>query len=839
MTPRFLSLAAAVLGLGALALPALGATTVEREFRYERSRITLDVADGRATVRLAGGVRDFTPGRPDLPLASERVDLPDGWQVSSVALLSLETEPLADAVRPWSTLVPKPGSDVEERSPEDAAAFSAAGFQPAVPVRLGAQGLERGHGVALLLVSPVRWDAATGRLERVARMRVQLTLEPARFPDPAPRERVVREWEGGLGRARTAEAARAAAIEPPARGATPFAATQVPSLLGSPVAYVIITNDEMASEFQRLADWKTRSGLPAVVRTMSFIRQQYPRAADDAERVRLFIRDAYSRWSTQWVLLGGDTDVMPERMARTEYYGGENIPCDLYFACLDGNWNADGDSLYGEAYLDKDSPGDFTDLFPEVYVGRAPTSTVAQAKLFVDKSLQYVTDPDASGYQNKLLFFAEVLFPQNWSPGMITTLDGAQLVEEVLPYVDLNACVRSARLYENYLDSKWRPGATQERRAYVIDSLNSGYNIAVHVGHGYRNVMSVGDDNFSNSDALALTNGRRLTNLYAIDCTSNAIDFPCLGEAFLHAPGGGAVTNVGSTRYDFPTSGRDFQREYFRLFYQDSVNAVGELQARQKLPYIAQSTADGAYRWTELTLLLLGDPELRIYSCVPRVITVERAASMSLADTLYPVTVSIDGVPQPNARVTAYKPGADFYSTLTDDSGNATLMFHPDSIGSFQLTVTAFNSKPYQADVPITAVAQAALSVDAPTVDDDDSGGTIGNGDGAVDAGETVDLMVPLRNNGGSSSGAVTATLTTTDAEVTIVSPTQVYDAVPPGGTMMPSAGFRLTVPYSVDDRVPARSDRRLRRALLRSVRGRRARAGAAPLRPHHRRRRR
>ena len=88
--------------------------------------------------------------------------------------------------------------------------------------------------------------------------------------------------------------------------------------------------------------------------------------------------------------------------------------------------------------------------------------------------------------------------------------------------------------------------------------------------------MSCGDATLVNSDASGLTNGSKLFNLYAIDCTSSAIDFPCIGEAFLKNPNGGSVTVVGSTRFDFPTAGRAYQQEYFRLFFEDSVSAVGE-----------------------------------------------------------------------------------------------------------------------------------------------------------------------------------------------------------------------------------------------------------------------
>ena len=62
-------------------------------------------------------------------------------------------------------------------------------------------------------------------------------------------------------------------------------------------------------------------------------------------------------------------------------------------------------------------------------------------------------------------------------------------------------------------------------------------------------------------------NGNRLTNMYAIDCTSNAIDFASLGEAFCLNPHGGAVANVGSTREDFPVTGRSYQDEFYRLVF--------------------------------------------------------------------------------------------------------------------------------------------------------------------------------------------------------------------------------------------------------------------------------
>jgi hypothetical protein len=380
-------------------------------------------------------------------------------------------------------------------------------------------------------------------------------------------------------------------------------------------------------------------------------------------------------------------------------------------------------------------------------------------------------------------------------------LDGARLAEDVLAFTDRNPSLSVKRLYENHTEPSYRPGALPESRTAVLAELNLGYGLALHVGHGYRNSMSVGDVSIVNADVSALTNGNKLFNLYAIDCTSSAIDFPCIGEAFLKNPNGGAVTVVGSTRFDFPTAGRAYQQEYFRLFFQDSVSAVGELQARQKLPFLPYAFYDGVNRWTQMTLLMLGDPELRMYNGAFRTLDVSGPSSFSLGDSSFTVSVLVGGQPLANARVTAYKANDEFRSVLTGASGSVTVPFRPDSTGAFTLTVTAYNAKPFQVTLNVTAAAGAALSEAALTVDDDNLDGTSGNGNGLADAGEVVDLRVALRNRGGAStSGAVSGTLSTTDPNVTLVNASGAWGAIAAGATGNPLATFRISVPAGVPD---------------------------------------
>src|SRR6185503_1682704 len=124
------------------------------------------------------------------------------------------------------------------------------------------------------------------------------------------------------------------------------------------------------------------------------------------------------------------------RIAHVEFLDDEWVPTDLYYSCLDGNWNADGDSTFADAFAGSWNPGDDADLLPEVWVGRAPVVTPSDAELFVRKTLTYEASPVAD-YMENTLFFAQVITPEHWSPGQPVQLDGAAIVEtDEMPIFD-------------------------------------------------------------------------------------------------------------------------------------------------------------------------------------------------------------------------------------------------------------------------------------------------------------------------------------------------------------------------------------------------------------------
>jgi len=358
----------------------------------------------------------------------------------------------------------------------------------------------------------------------------------------------------------------------------PFNPTRSPSLSGSAVQYLIITNEDMKDEFQRLADFKTNIGMNTLVTTREFIAANFRNGADIQETIRMFIQDAYQKWGIEYLLLGGDTDVLPARYVDNSFYpatGSTDIPVDIYFACLDGNWNANGNSHYGEADAEANGFGDDTDFAEEIFIGRATVSTATAAQVFVDKVITYETSPSTSDWANRVLYASEVLFwRDNVEDGEII-LDGAkfshQMVTELVePCTDMEF----TRMYES---DELYPRDAELTRAALIDSLNTGhYGIFNQIGHGFYFNMSVGDANFMNSDADNLTNGDHLFLLYSLNCASAAFDFSCLMERFIQNPNGGSILSIGSARAAFPNNANNYQQGFFEALYCTEENRAGE-----------------------------------------------------------------------------------------------------------------------------------------------------------------------------------------------------------------------------------------------------------------------
>jgi hypothetical protein len=391
-----------------------------------------------------------------------------------------------------------------------------------------------------------------------------LALPAALFAGPIP----AIEIEGGL--------------QPPGSPADLVQDQGVPQPGIPPIPYVIVTSRALRPAFLELGRERIRNGIRSAVRSLESLQPAYPNAVDDPDRIRHFLRDAHDIWGTRFVLLGGDSDVLPPRyVTTTSVLGERHFVSDWYFACLDGTWDADGDGRYGEG-PDASGPGDQPDLVPELYLGRAPVSTPAEARRFVDRTIAYERRP-ADAFENTTTMFANVLLP-----GIPFPLDFAMFAEQVLPLITDDPSQAVTRLYESFDNPAWAPGALPENRPAVITALDHGANIVFGYGGGDPTLMDAGNRQDPSQlltvpDVLGLTNGDRLGHVWLCTSCVGAFDTPTsLGEAFLKAEHGGAVTVIAPSDLEFLTPITIYTRRFAEVVYDEGASTIGEALVRAR-----------------------------------------------------------------------------------------------------------------------------------------------------------------------------------------------------------------------------------------------------------------
>jgi len=271
--------------------------------------------------------------------------------------------------------------------------------------------------------------------------------------------------------------------------------------------YVLITSKEIRDasttpNVRDLLSYRQSQGLSGTIVTIEDIYANYS-GRDNPEKLRNFIIDAYNNWETEFVLLGGDTNIIPMRKLWCEAWAGSSyvteIPSDLYYQCLDGDYNSDGDNLWGEPH-DGENGGD-VDLLSEVSVGRASAENATEMSNFVYKTLAY--ERDSSANKKNVLMCGEHLEFGGESEYATGSLEEIRISSSRHGYSTIGFSGDSSYSVDTLYDSENRSWDASD----LISQINSGkYSIINHLGHaGSSYVMK-----FFNPGADALSNSKFL-----------------------------------------------------------------------------------------------------------------------------------------------------------------------------------------------------------------------------------------------------------------------------------------------------------------------------------------
>jgi hypothetical protein len=547
------------------------------------------------------------------------------------------------------------------------------------------------------------------------------------------------------------------------------------------VQYAILTSFTYQSEFERLAEWKTEKGVYAKVYPTDWVKNHY--SGDDPQaQYHAFIRDLYNHTGgeLEYLLIGGDHEVIRTRQIWTGDKGwafsGPTVYSDHYYAGLDHDWDANGNGKYGEIIDMLREP----DWDAEISVGRAPVSNVQEAAVVVDKLLNYEKDPQVGDWMRTAVLASSVMNPPNTNETIHDDPDhiynwwednGWESIQRTLPLIPANMNKHMIYDYDQIYGMNYTVANDTLNRTSYFNAMNMGSSIFVSVTHGWiptgNGIPHYRGDGvgfnwssaFYYNDIPNMNNVNETPFIYFSSCyvgnftELNDTNF----EMLFTKEDGGAIGFIAPTENTYrgeenpdASDGNWWMSETFwRHVLTDGMSPGDALyqMIREYEPHLRDVGANpdhpffqqnhGAYN-------LIGDPELPVWTDLPRDLTVRWPTN--IYDIEHPVEVRVTegAMPVEGARV-CFK-GEDFFAYgITDAEGWANFTIHPKAIGqSVKVTVTAPGYNYVQRTMGVTPVPVELTVVSQ----------TIHASEERPEAGVPTTLSAEVRNIGHNDAGS-------------------------------------------------------------------------------------
>jgi hypothetical protein len=554
-------------------------------------------------------------GEPCLPYHKVVLMLPPGESALSIEVIGEEETTIPGTYMLFPQQPPQPTKQAPSgQIIRTDAAYSLDGSYPSNPSgQLQTQYLN-GYSIALCTFTPVKYNPARGMISFYRKVTVRIT---SGFNKNAS------EALSGLSPSQKITSLVERFVQNPV----------MMSLYPSPKApmldydYLMICSSAFLPGLQPLVNHYTQKGISCQVKTIEWITDSVS-GADLPEKIRNCIRNEYLTYNIEYVLLAGNQTLLPARgfhayVQSGSGYSDDNIPADLYYSGMDGNYNADGDNLFGEV-------SDMADLLPELSVARFPVANSVELVNMVNKSICYQVNP-VPGELNKILLAGEYLWasPLTFGGPFMDLLIGDHTDYGYFTHGIPQATHAIEKLYDSITPSSttW-----QWTAALLLNRLNSGPSFIHHLGHASvaymmrLNTSDITNANFSQVDGI--THNYQI--LYTQGCYDGALDYAnCISvksvtiENFL-------VAGVFNSRYGWFNEGTSngpsehLEREFTSALYHDTLpeRHIGTAQKISKIntaPWIGLpgEWEPGAQRWVHYCCNVFGDSAMEIWTEEP------------------------------------------------------------------------------------------------------------------------------------------------------------------------------------------------------------------------------
>ncbi len=394
--------------------------------------------------------------------------------------------------------------------------------------------------------------------------------------------------------------------------------------------YLIISPVPFKNEFQPLISMYSGMGISARVIGTDSISSAMT-GIDLQEKIRNFIISQRQDHGIGYVLLAGNPALIPCRgfycyvMSGGTPYTDSNIPADLYYSGLDGNFDANGNHIYGEL-------ADAADLLPEISVGRFPVNDTAELHHMIRKTISYQTNPVLGEFSRPLLageylYNNPVTFGSDYMDLLIDDHNDNGYFTHGIP--------SSANHIGTLYDSIITPPLTiwQWTSSVLLARINQGNSFIHHLGHANTTYMlrlsmgAVTNANFASVNGI--THNYQL--LYTQGCYDGAFDDigGCIAakavtiDNFL-------VAGIFNSRYGWFNQGttdgpsQHLEREFVSALYDPSLpeKHLGTAHMISKIetaPWVSLpgEFEPGAQLWCHYCCNVFGDPALEIRTSEP------------------------------------------------------------------------------------------------------------------------------------------------------------------------------------------------------------------------------
>ena len=714
------------------------------------------------------------PGNPDLPWFGIKILLPEGMEADKIVVS--KTDPvvysLPKRVSPIQKQYPFSHKIIETPDAPNLEVYNSSAIYPDNPDNGVRTEFLCGHPIAMSAISPFEYCPLKNELVFYRNLSVDISYSTSSKAMDAMR--FLKNDAYTVNRLQKAVDNPETIIMNQTRDAG--------------VEYLIVIDASKEMQWTPFKTFQEARGRNVLMKTMTDITNNTI-GIDTQDKLRNYIISLYTTNPLRYVFLAGDTDVIPHRgfyvsVSDGDEYTDADIPADMYYACLDGTWNDDGDSYWGEMYE--------TDLAPELAIGRFCYNDDSEITNFLNKLNSYTNNPITNGIKTAL-FVGEWLWDgPTW---------GGDYMDEMIGSSSNNGYTTTG------VPASWNISTLYDRTYGAADSwgpsqirplLSQGPNLVNHLGHSSTtytmrlsnnqvNASTITNDGINYNFSTYFTQGcyagafdNRETNVGQY--TSDSITEKMTSIAT------GPVAMISHSRYGWGMQGSTdgasqyIHRQFIDAIFGENYQEVGYALVDSKIDNIPFITNEPVMYWVTYETNLFGDPSMMIWTNTPQTITADLPANLLVGVNNYQIQTNA-----PNAEFIMKYEGSTIYKTISDASGLIQInLFATLTPGLYNIYINAPNFYPFNTTITATAEQMPYIVCNHISFNDQD---------GLYHSGDTLTMDFYIKNVGLLDlTTPGTLTLLSNSPNIQITSSTANFDGISVGDSLAINAVFQFNV---------------------------------------------